>query len=142
MAREETFGPASHPSKIHAQPFHGEPDADTAAPAVLVIAPPSRVLYLNQRARMLLAETLQVQDKTDPEIRSGPDTVLRAIQRLAARMFRAGDHSDGGDTPLEINGLNHSIGSHLRVHGLLLHDAGDVHYRRAIVMFERVSPSH
>ena len=142
MAREETLGPASHPSKIQAQPFRGEPGSDTTAPGVLVIAPPDRVLYLNENARRLLAETPPAQEKPDGTRSSRTDAVARSIQRLSARIFQSGPRLRGAGTPLEIKGLSRSLGSHLRVHGLLFHDQGEVRHRRAIVMFERASRPH
>lgn len=142
MAREETLGPASHPSKIQAQPFRGEPGSDTTAPGVLVIAPPDRVLYLNENGRRLLAETQRVHDETDAALSGEPHAVSRSVQRLCARIFQPGRFSQGAGAPLEIKGLSRSLGSHLRVHGLLFHDQGDLGHRRAVVMFDRASPPH
>lgn len=141
MASKETLHPFRHPIKPSTEYVEGKSLSKATSPGVLVIAPPDRVLYLNQTARRLLAEPRHRRKRaTDAAVPSQRDALSRLIQQLSARIFHIAPLSPTGSHPLEIRGLHHSLGAHLRVHGLLLNGQGDLRQRRAVVMFDRASP--
>lgn len=143
MSREETLDPAHYPypSKRGPGTAGGGPVDEATTPGVLVIAPPNRLLYLNQSARRLLAETRRPGEPgAGAAALSQREAISRFVRQLSARMFRSVPLLCDAGTPLEIKGLNHPFGAHLRVHGLLFQDGGDRRQCRALVVVDRVFP--
>ncbi len=141
MARKGTLNLNSHPTKPQTEYAEGRSLSNAATLGVLVIAPPDRLLYLNRSARRLLAGPRHPRKRgADPAVLSQRDALSRLIQQLSARIFHIAPVSPTGSHPLEIRGLQHSLGAHLRVHGLILNGPGDLQRRRAVVTFDRASP--
>ncbi len=141
MEPQRTPEPARCVSQPSQQAASESCDSVSSAQGLLVLAPSGRVLYLNRKARILLAETRFLQRRGSPTGQvSQLGVISTSIAETCDRISRSHLPLQCLPNPVEIKGLSGCLGPHLHGHGFLFYERTRLHWVRAVLMFDRATP--